>query len=90
VRLDKQSVRQVDTSETAAVMQMAVLFVGHDSGPMHLRLPSAGPVLPSLAPGTAGEWYPFGARHRILYHQTPCFGCRLTQGCDYYKTASAP
>jgi len=64
--------------ETAAVLEKAVLFVGHDSGPMHL---AAAVGLPCVAIFSArnkpGEWYPFGNRHRILYHQTTCYGCNL-------------
>jgi len=62
---------------SAAVIQRAKVFVGHDSGPMHL----AGAVgTPSVAIFSArnppGQWYPRGNHHTILYRKTFCFGCR--------------
>ncbi len=72
--------------ETAAVMKKAVLFVGHDSGPMHLAASVGKPCVAIFSSRNyPGEWYPFGTHHRILYHQTSCSGCRLTQKCNHNK-----
>ena len=72
--------------EAAAVINAAILFVGHDSGPMHLAASVGKPCVAIFgAQNMPGEWYPFGAHHRVLYHQTPCFGCRLKVRCDYDK-----
>jgi len=64
--------------ETAAVLERAALFVGHDSGPMHLSA-SVGTscVVIFSSRNKPGEWYPFGNRHRLLCHHIPCYGCRL-------------
>jgi ADP-heptose:LPS heptosyltransferase len=63
---------------SAALMQHATAFVGHDSGPMHL---AAAVEIPCVAVFSArnrpGEWFPAGDRHRVIYHKTECFGCRL-------------
>jgi heptosyltransferase III len=71
---------------TAAIIKAAAFFVGHDSGPMHLAASVGKPCVAIFsARDMPGEWYPFGVNHRILYHQTPCFGCRLTEMCDHDK-----
>lgn len=70
---------------SAAALDMAILFVGHDSGPMHLAAAVGTPVVAIFsARNKPGEWYPWGVQHQVLYNKTDCFGCRLdtcvTQG----------
>ena len=63
---------------TAAVLELASVFVGPDSGPMHLAACVGIPcVIPFSARGLPGIWYPMGQQHRILYRKVSCFGCRL-------------
>ncbi len=63
---------------SAAVLKRAVLYLGHDSGPMHLAVAVNTPCVAVFsARSKPGVWFPYGARHRVLYHQTPCFGCKL-------------
>ncbi len=70
--------------ETAAVLERAALFIGHDSGPMHLSAAVGTPCIAIFsARNKAGKWYPFGSQHRVLYHQTPCYGCGLTV-CNHF------
>lgn len=64
--------------ETAAVLEDAAVFLGPDSGPMHLAACVATPcVIAFSARGLPGIWYPAGAHHQILYRQVSCFGCNL-------------
>jgi ADP-heptose:LPS heptosyltransferase len=54
--------------ETAAALAHAALFIGHDSGPMHLAY--AAGVRCVCMFGTINrprQWYPFGAGHRIFH-----------------------
>lgn len=71
---------------SAAVLADCKLFVGHDSGPMHL---AAAVGLPCVAIFSAqnlpGEWFPFGGQHKILYRLMPCQGCRLAVCNEYQK-----
>jgi ADP-heptose:LPS heptosyltransferase len=65
---------------TAAALRKASLFVGIDSGPMHL----AGCMgVPCVAIFTArafpGQWSPPGSDHNIIYHRTECFACELDE-----------
>ena len=64
--------------ETAAVFEHASVFLGPDSGPMHLAACAGVPcVICFSARGLPGVWYPAGQNHRIVYHQVNCFGCNL-------------
>ena len=63
---------------TAAVLELASVFVGPDSGPMHLAACAGIPcVIPFSARSMPGVWYPIGHQHRILYRKVSCFGCNL-------------
>jgi ADP-heptose:LPS heptosyltransferase len=64
--------------ETAAVLKYATVFLGPDSGPMHLAS-SVGVccIIAFSAAGLPGVWFPAGKQHQIIYHQTNCYGCRL-------------
>ena len=63
---------------SAAVIEKAVLFLGHDSGPMHLAASVGVPIVAIFsARNKPGEWYPFGVNHKVLYNMTNCYGCEL-------------
>jgi heptosyltransferase-3 len=64
--------------ETAAVFEYARVFLGPDSGPMHLAACAGVPcVIAFSARGLPGVWYPVGSQHRVIYHKVNCFGCNL-------------
>jgi ADP-heptose:LPS heptosyltransferase len=64
--------------ETAAVFERAVLFLGHDSGPMHLAAAvQTRCVAVFSARNPPGVWFPYGTQHRVLYRRVDCEGCRL-------------
>jgi len=64
--------------ESAALFAHASVYLGHDSGPMHL---AAAVGTPCVAIFSGREkprkWFPFGAGHRVLYHRVDCWGCGL-------------
>ncbi|GAB3784580.1 lipopolysaccharide heptosyltransferase II [Spirosoma horti] len=63
---------------SAAVLKRASVFVGHDSGPMHLAACVGTPCIGIFsARNLPGRWFPRGAKNRIIYHQTECAGCGL-------------
>ena len=69
---------QLSPRETAAVLRGAELFIGPDSGPMHLASLAGTPcAIAFSARGKPGLWYPFGNGHEVVYHKTECFGCNL-------------
>ena len=53
--------------ETAAVLSKALLFVGHDSGPLHLAAASDARCI-GLFNGAskAHKWHPFGSQNRVF------------------------
>lgn len=69
---------RLDLRSTAAVLERASVFIGPDSGPMHLASCVGTPcVIAFSARGLPGVWYPFGSQHRVLYRKVSCFGCSL-------------
>ncbi len=70
---------QLAPRESAGLLQRAKLFLGHDSGPMHLAAAVGTPCVSIFsARNPPGQWFPFGFGHKCLYHKTECFGCGLT------------
>jgi heptosyltransferase III len=64
--------------ESAAAFAKARVFVGHDSGPMHLAAAVQTPCVAIFAARNKPRvWFPYGRQHRVLYHQTECWGCGL-------------
>jgi heptosyltransferase-3 len=64
--------------ESAAVFARARVFVGHDSGPMHLAAAVQTPCVAIFAARNKPRvWFPYGQQHRVIYHQTECWGCGL-------------
>jgi heptosyltransferase-3 len=72
--------------ETAALLQHAQLYVGHDSGAMHLAA-AVGTrcVAVFSARSLPGVWFPAGRGHRVIYHHVPCGGCGLERCLKYAK-----
>ena len=64
--------------EAAAVFGRAVLFVGHDSGPMHLAAAVQTPCVAIFsARNLPNVWFPFGDHHQVVYHNVDCQNCNL-------------
>jgi heptosyltransferase-3 len=64
--------------ESAAAFARAQLFVGHDSGPMHLAAAVQTPCVAIFAARNKPRvWFPYGRQHRVLYHRVECWGCGL-------------
>jgi len=57
---------------TAAALSLATLFVGHDSGPLHLANALGTPVVGVFAPGQPERTFPQGiAPSRVIYSPSP-------------------
>jgi ADP-heptose:LPS heptosyltransferase len=66
--------------ESAAVLAGAMVFVGHDSGPMHLAAAVGTPCVAVFsARNPPGQWFPLGAGHEILYRKVSCAECGLDE-----------
>lgn len=64
--------------ESAAAVSRCKVFLGNDTGTMHLAA-SMGVrcVVPFASRDNPGQWNPWGSGHAILRHEIPCSGCRL-------------
>ena len=64
--------------ESAAVYAQARLFLGHDSGPMHLAAAVGTRCVAIFAARNIPRvWFPHGDGHRVIYHAVDCMGCGL-------------
>ena len=58
--------------ETAALLSCARLFVGHDSGPLHVANAFGVPVVGIFAPGQPRRTFPQGTgQSRVVHAATP-------------------
>jgi ADP-heptose:LPS heptosyltransferase len=72
--------------ESAAAFARARLFIGHDSGPMHLAAAVGTPCVAIFAArNIPRQWFPYGPAHRILYHRVECAGCALETCIEQQK-----
>ncbi len=64
--------------QSAAAFAEATLFIGHDSGPMHLAATVGTRCVAIFAArNRPKEWFPYGAGHRVLFHKVSCWNCGL-------------
>jgi ADP-heptose:LPS heptosyltransferase len=64
--------------ESAAAFARARLFIGHDSGPMHLAAAVGTRCVAIFAArNIPRQWFPYGDGHKVLYHRVECAGCGL-------------
>lgn len=76
---------ELSPRESASVIEQADIFIGVDSGPMHLAAAVGTPCVSVFASNKLpGIWFPFGTAHQPIYHRTHCFGCDL-QVCNVEK-----
>ncbi len=76
--------------ESGAVLEHAQLFVGHDSGPMHLAACMGTPCVAIFsARNLPRVWFPYGNQHRVIYHAMPCGGCALDRCVERGKACIA-
>jgi ADP-heptose:LPS heptosyltransferase len=71
---------------SAAVLERAALFIGHDSGPMHLASSVGTPAVGIFAArNKPGVWFPYGNEANVFYKLVPCHGCRLSVCTEHEK-----
>jgi len=59
----------------AAIAKQSVLFVGSDSGAMHIASAVGTPVVALFGPSNPGEWGPRGGPVEVLYKEIDCRSC---------------
>ena len=70
---------RLTVTESVAVLSRCAVFIGHDSGPMHLAA-AAGTRCVAIFSSRLypGYWFPFGGGHEVLYREIDCQGCALS------------
>jgi ADP-heptose:LPS heptosyltransferase len=77
---------RLNPRESAAALERAELFVGHDSGPMHLAASVGTPCVAVFAArNVPKQWFPVGRKHRVIYHTVSCQGCGLETCVEQQK-----
>jgi ADP-heptose:LPS heptosyltransferase len=75
---------QLTPRESAAALARAQIFLGDDSGPMHLAAAVGAPCVAVFsARNRPRVWFPWGAGHEVIYHRTECWGCDLDVCTDH-------
>jgi len=72
--------------DTAAVLERCRLYIGNDTGTMHLAA-SVGVRCVAIfsARDNPGRWGPAGSGHIVLRREVPCAGCVLTDCVEHEK-----
>jgi ADP-heptose:LPS heptosyltransferase len=66
--------------ETAAVLRDVELFLGPDSGQMHMAAAYRVPCAIVFASRIRrGHWFPTGEGHQVVYHKVECSLCNLQE-----------
>jgi heptosyltransferase-3 len=62
--------------QSAAAIAAAHLFIGHDSGPMHVAAAVGVPIVAVFsARNLPGIWFPLSERRQVHYTSMECMGC---------------
>ncbi len=61
--------------KVAAIMKKARLFIGNNSGPLHLACALGVPTISFLGPTNPWLFYPQGEKNFVFVKDLPCIGC---------------
>ena len=81
---------QLTPRESAAAIARSRMFLGHDSGPMHLAAAVGTPLVAIFAARNIPcQWFPFGDTQEVIYHRVECWGCGLETCLEQRKKCIA-
>lgn len=66
---------KLNLTDFAALVRMAKLYVGNDSGPLSIASVSGTPSLGLYGPGVPVVFYPYGAKTDYIHYVFPCNPC---------------
>ena len=64
--------------ELSALAEKATLYVGNESGPLHIAAVSGTTAIGLFGPGEPFVFYPWGTKTAYLHHILPCNPCNQT------------
>lgn len=65
----------VSVEQLVLLLQRSHLFIGNDSGPLHLAAAAGIPTVSFFGPETPALYGPRGSSHAVLYKNIPCSPC---------------
>ena len=71
---------QTSFAQLGALLQRCALFVGNDTGPMHLAVAVGTPVVAVFGPSQPEVYGPWALESEAVYHGERCQGCRFRGG----------
>jgi ADP-heptose:LPS heptosyltransferase len=75
---------RLSVRQAAAALSHCKLFVGNDTGTMHLAAAANTPCVGIFAAiEWPGKWYPYGRAHDVLRRSVPCEGCFLQECIEH-------
>ncbi|MBV9864318.1 MAG: putative lipopolysaccharide heptosyltransferase III [Abitibacteriaceae bacterium] len=77
---------QANLKQLAAIIEQADLFIGIDSGPMHIASAVGTPTVALFAFADPNEWNPPGATHIAIHKPLPDHPCDPPQCCEVGKS----
>ena len=69
---------QTTVLQLASLLKKAKLFIGNDSGPMHIAAASGTPVIALHGPTDPSVWGPWGKGHTVISSHVSCSPCKVT------------
>jgi heptosyltransferase-3 len=67
-------------AESAEILRKCVMYLGNDSGAMHIAAAVATPCVAIFsARDEVGAWHPYGKQHIVLRREVECQGCMLVE-----------
>jgi len=73
---------RIDLPRMAALLQRSCMYVGNDTGPMHLAAAVGTPTVSIFgARDFDRRWHPIGTNHEVLRRDAPCSPC-FKEVCD--------
>jgi len=69
-----------------SLLRAVDIFVGHDSGPMHIAAALGKRVVALFGPSDPRQRHPWGSGHEVVWHQFPCSPCERS---DCFKGAGS-
>ena len=73
---------KLSIGELTALFENSSLFIGNDSGPMHLADATGIPIVALFGPAREARWGPFSKNSIVLRGNEPCQKCK-GKDCDY-------
>jgi ADP-heptose:LPS heptosyltransferase len=75
---EKVIIAKTSIKELAALTRRCKLFVGNDTGPMHVAAASGTPVIALFGPADPERSRPWGRDHIVIKKDLPCSPCSRT------------